>query len=92
MEWFVTATATRPRKAPRGNGKIKDIPATKRLARAGSGHERDGARVGKKAPIEGRVNPGYRWAVLVVSVVAQAVFLGVVFQGLPVLGPVLRSA
>jgi hypothetical protein len=34
----------------------------------------------------------YRWVVLAVSVGAQATFLGAVFQGLPVLGPVLRSA
>lgn len=38
------------------------------------------------------MNPGYRWAILAVSVGAQATFLGAVFQGLPVLGPVLRSA
>jgi sugar phosphate permease len=37
-------------------------------------------------------NGRYRWVVLAVSVVAQATFLGAVFQGLPVLGPVLRSA
>ena len=43
-------------------------------------------------PVEGRTNQAYRWAILAVSVVAQATFLGAVFQGLPVLGPVLRSA
>jgi sugar phosphate permease len=48
--------------------------------------------VSKPLPVEGRVNPGYRWAILAVSVAAQATFLGAVFQGLPVLGPMLRSA
>jgi MFS family permease len=48
--------------------------------------------VSKPLPAEGGANQAYRWAVLAVSVVAQATFLGVVFQGLPVLGPVLRSA
>ena len=43
-------------------------------------------------PVEGGANQAYRWAVLAVSVVAQATFLDAVFQGLPVLGPVLRSA
>lgn len=38
------------------------------------------------------MNPAYRWAILAVSVVAQATFVGAVFQGLPVLGPVLRAA
>ncbi len=37
------------------------------------------------------MNPGYRWAILAVSVGAQATFFGAVFQGLPALGPVLRS-
>jgi sugar phosphate permease len=45
----------------------------------------------KPLPVEGRVNPGYRWAILAVSVGAQATFFGAVFQGLPALGPVLRS-
>jgi sugar phosphate permease len=38
------------------------------------------------------VKPGYRWTVLAVSAAAQAVFFGAVFQGLPALGPALRSA
>lgn len=37
-------------------------------------------------------NGRYRWVILAVSVVAQATFLGAVFQGIPALGPVLRSA
>lgn len=38
------------------------------------------------------MSPAYRWAILAVSVGAQATFLGAVFQGLPALGPELRSA
>jgi MFS family permease len=37
-------------------------------------------------------NGRYRWVVLAVSVGAQAAFMGAVFQGIPALGPALRSA
>ncbi|MBX6763906.1 MAG: MFS transporter [Rubrobacteraceae bacterium] len=52
-------------------------------------------RVEEAAPTSSLANAAasrYRWAVLGVSVVAQAAFFGAVFQGLPALGPALRSA
>lgn len=70
----------------RPSGELEEIKAGR------LDHWWGGASVTKTAPVEGRVNPNYRWAVLGVSVVAQATFLGAVFQGLHVLGPVLRSA
>jgi hypothetical protein len=83
--------SSRGRTSGRTGELVEDI-SPRKIARGPPVRLSEGATVSKPLPAEGRVNPGYRWAILAVSVVAQATFLGAVFQGLPALGPVLRSA